>query len=127
MTSYCKLRLHCIRERVRRRSTFIIGAGTARLNFNFNRYSTKDDITNAITSLPAITGSGSAVAEAMELLKDSVFQSCPITNGSQCVAMILYDQNEDNRTAVKLLAQVSRQIAAMLISHQRVTRNYWTY
>ena len=86
----------------------VAGPGTATVNFNFNQYSTKDDIKNAIDALPRITGnSGNDVAGAMVLIRDSLFQSCPLRTNSQCVALILYDDGADNTTAVTAVAQVT--------------------
>jgi hypothetical protein len=82
------------------------GSGTARLNFGFSQYSTKADILSAIRTLPKISGSGNDIAGAILLLQNSLFLNCPLRNNSQCVAMILYDNNADNATAVNLAAQV---------------------
>ena len=68
----------------------------------------EDQIKNAIIALPSISGSGTGVSSAMVLIRDQLFQSCPLRTGSQCVALILYDDGADNTTAVDIVAQVSR-------------------
>jgi von Willebrand factor type A domain len=84
----------------------LAGTNSARVNFGFNQYSSSSDIINAIKNLPRIVGSGNDVAGAILTLQNQVFVSCPLRNNSQCVAMILYDNNADSAVAANAAAQV---------------------
>jgi len=76
------------------------------LNFNFDQYSSKAAIVNAVMNLPKITGSGADIAGAMNLTA-TLFQGCPLRSNSQCVAMVVYDELPDNQDAVDEISSVS--------------------
>jgi hypothetical protein len=85
-----------------------VQTGTSTLNFNFDQYSTKAQIANAISNLPAISGSGNDVSGTMLMIRDNLFMNnCPLRSVSQCSALVIYDRNADNKTAVDNVASVS--------------------
>ena len=86
--------------------------GSAVVNFGFESYSSKDEILVAISNLQQLSGTGNDVAGALETMKTSIFTKdsvyqCPLRTGSQCVALIIYSENADNKTLVTDLQQVS--------------------